>query len=340
MHSPACFSLPPFCSAAVPCQSKAPSFVLCTAKPRRPSRQERPQSKNETKPKRRYRYWSSLSNTVSELAQYLNGSQTLPTARELESAGRFDLASALRRHGWSHVSQVTGLPLAAVARPRSLYLVACTPSPPLRMRPYRYWKDFNNLDQALRPYVHNHGLPTARQLLEANRSELVRAIRMHGGSKAVARRMDVRPSSKPDWSDLSVVQHEVRRAMQRADSSDDQLPNVYIVRKFGTRGLLHAIQTHHGGMAQLVRTMYRSQAKKEPVTRKPRGYWTEERLISEVLRCARSLSETDEPLCMPTALQLKRIGRSDVLSAIDRAGGVRRVAKACGLRTKREISVP
>ncbi|CAN8075593.1 unnamed protein product [Agarophyton chilense] len=281
--------------------------------------------------KRRYRYWSSLSNTLNELTNYLNGSKVLPTPRELQQAGRQDLAAALRRHGWSHVSAVTGIPLASVARPRSLYLVACTPSPPLRMRPYRYWRDFRNLEHELRPLVRNNGLPSASQLVQAKRGYIVRAIRIHGGWKAVAHRMGVRPSSKPDWSDISVVQQEIRRAMQRANLDDTHSPSIHIVRKFGARGLTHAIRSRHGGMTAVVDGMQQSTKKYQKRNR----CWNEQRLRQQVMSCAKAISETDQPIDMPTAAQLRMLGRTDVIYAISKAGGFLQVAKACGLLSKR-----
>ncbi|PXF42911.1 hypothetical protein BWQ96_07358 [Gracilariopsis chorda] len=266
MHPPLTFVKPPLLPLSPP--PKPLRTLLCKAPSKAPSK---PPSKPPRRPPTRPRgYWCSLSNTLSELARYLDGSTTLPTARELEAAGRSDLAGALRRHGWAYVADKTGLQLASIARPRSIHLAACTPSPPLRMRPYMYWRNFDNLQAQLEPYIQNGGLPTAKQLLQAGRSELIRAISIHGGWKPVAKRMNVRPSSKPDWSDLSVVLRHVRLAAQTAGLSDAHLPGVPVLRRYGTRGLLSAIRTRHGGLSNIARIMSSSETPSPPTLRKPR----------------------------------------------------------------------
>lgn len=326
MLPPPTFASPPLLPASPP--PTAFPTVLCKA----PSK---PQRRSRTRPRG---YWCSLSNTLSELAQFLDGSTTLPTARELEAAGRSDLAGALRRHGWRHIADTTGLTLASIARPRSIYLAACTPSPPLRMRPYMYWRNFENLQAELEPYVQDGGLPTAKQLLEARRSELIRAISMHGGWKQVAERMNVRPSSKPDWSEISVVLRHVRLAAERAGLPEAHFPGMSVLRRYGTRGLLSAIRTRHGGLANICAIMSSSQTSSHPASRKPRGYWTVDTLRNEVMRCAKQLCEHEKPLHMPTATELRRIGRSDIVAAVGRAGGFRRIAKLCSLPRRKRRS--
>lgn len=63
---------------------------------------------------------------------------------------------------------------------------------PTTRRARGYWDAFASLEAELRPLLQPGrppALPTHAQLLAAGRSDVVRAIRIHGGSLAVAQRL-------------------------------------------------------------------------------------------------------------------------------------------------------
>lgn len=148
-------------------------------------------------PKRPYGYWTHLPNVLRELEVYLSEHPTLspgvmPTATQLTQDNRRDLAGAIRRHKWPVVAEAAGLVLSSIARPRSLNLVYCTTLRSGRMRPYMYWRDFGNLKREVLDHMRETGsekIPSAASLEKAGRSDIGRAIRMHGGWSVLQRRL-------------------------------------------------------------------------------------------------------------------------------------------------------
>lgn len=204
----------------------------------------------------------------------------MPTQSELIEAGRVDLAGAIRRYGsWKKVADEVGLVLSSISKPRSLNLIFCTKLK-LRsggMRPYMYWRDFENLRTELtntirqlcgdeEPAECGKVIPTAAQLEATGRSDLVRAIRMHGGWNAVAERLEMGVGFRPKeyWNHFPHVEEEVRRiiAEHMPVSDTDTMPSLGQLKQHGIPGLYNAVVRRFGGSAKVAKQMGLATAKK------------------------------------------------------------------------------
>jgi len=150
-------------------------------------------------------FWKDRNNVEKELKSWMKTRRTdrLPSQKELRQSGCSSLASAIDVHGGLAVfSGLLGVRLSA-------------------RRSNGYWQDFEVLSRALTPYLRsvNVGnatrggkdcaavfLPTQRQLRDAGRADLLRAIRCHGGSAAVARRMGIGVRRGGGWTEQELAQ--------------------------------------------------------------------------------------------------------------------------------------
>lgn len=167
-------------------------------------------------------------------------------------------------------------------------------------------------------------MPTANSLVQAGRSDLVRAIKMHGGWKAVACRMDVsvRGEGMGVFESFGGVEREVRHVMQVVGTQC--FPRREQLSIHGRKGLVSAIVRRYGGMRKVAARMHVTYV----AERRSRGFWSDEgNLKREVLGCVDVIGGT----LMPSATELRRIGRVDVVSAVRRCGGFEKVAALCGL---------
>lgn len=300
--------------------------------------------------KRPYGYWKRRENIHAELLDFVSEHSrkaVMPTQSELIEAGRLDLAGAIRRYGsWKKVADEVGLVLSSIAKPRSLNLIFCTELK-LRsggMRPYMYWRDFDNvrseLIDVIRVLCDNKELeecggviPSAAQLEDAGRSDLARAIRMHGGWNAVAEKLDLGVAFRPKdyWNHFSNVEDEIRTIIKEhmPDSDPKRMPSLAMISAHGTPGLYNAVVRRFGGSAQVATRMGLVTA------RKPHGYWSRENLRKEVLSSVKEICEQNpdrDPSLMPSKAELRSIGRGEVYSAVERMGGIHYIAPKVGLR--------
>lgn len=211
----------------------------------------------------------------------------MPTRVELLNAGRQDICSAIRRHGgWKVLSHALDWKATSIAKPRSLYLTFTTKKPVgERMRPYAYWRDFENVKQELqdylqlrRNYIEGNAkdgehlsdsnargkskkekrmgeqawklelFPTAKELRDNGRAGLARAIHLHGGVERVASKLGMRAKyrTKTYWQNFDNVKSELERIIQKAESDNGGLPDDVVLKKEGSQGLLKAIELHGG----------------------------------------------------------------------------------------------
>lgn len=145
----------------------------------------------------------------------------MPTATELQETGRQDLASAIRRYGgWEQCAKEADLILSSISRPRSLYLTYCTKLAPGKiMKRHKYWTEFDNLRKELVLFSQQHmnqhddvnsdrlQMPNMTLLENNGRHDLARAIRKHGGTYEVAKRLDLKSQyySRAYWKDFENV---------------------------------------------------------------------------------------------------------------------------------------
>lgn len=292
--------------------------------------------------KRPYGYWVQSGNLRRELRAFAAESADparMPTERELVAGGRADIAGAVRRAGsWEVVSRDAGLVLTSIARPRSLYLTYCTALRSGRMKPYMFWRNFDNLRAELLSFMEERGLaptaplPTASVLDAAGRSDLVRAIGLHGGVETVSRRLNLRTRyhTKGHWREFENVKRGVRDVML-VFGTPGVMPPLALLRENAPPGLWAAVVNFHGGAAGVAKRMGLPLAH----PRKPRGYWAvRENRAEEVRGFVDRLRDAGVYRyhgAMPTKAEMERHGRADLLRALERYGCFQEVAKDVGL---------
>lgn len=304
------------------------------------------------RPRRPYGYWKEKENLSSELRAFAaeNGEGwRMPTLAELLSAARGDLAGAIRRQGtWKRAADAAGLVLTSIVRPRSLYLSFCTP---IRgARPNNYWRDFGNIRRELLAHIAKtkagpssggaapdaRMLPSAAQLEAEQRSDLVRAIGLHGGFEAVASRLDlrVRYRSSRYWRDFANVERELLVFISEF-GVEGVMPPVAIIRRFAPPGLHTAIEQMYGGSTVVARRIGLECMN----PRRPRGYWKSRTNRLRELRAFVDFLKRNDPARdhsrMPTNMDMLRWGRADLAGGLTRYEGLSNAARLVGLRPNR-----
>jgi hypothetical protein len=289
--------------------------------PRRPARRAR-------KPNG---YWLDMSNLRSELETYAVLAHLpldeMPTAAALRAANRRDLDNAITKAGgYRAVARELGLSAKSDER-----------------KPHGYWKHFANIKAELHDFAAVHlagdtsNMPSLADLRAAQRMDIVHGIEQHGGFETVADRMGLeyvagKKKKAGYWKDWNVVASELtvfvaartQRQVPPAKSSANPavMPSQGELVRAGRSDLSEAISDFHGGFAAAAAKM---------------GYQPRHRdwslfcfLAREVYAFIREHNR-DLPV-MPTTAMLKARGRTDLMNAITKYGGMSTVAARLGLK--------
>ena len=225
---------------------------------------------------------------------------------------------------------------------------------PTNRRPKGYWDDPSSITKELSSFWEGIGVSTSstlppipsQQLLNYfGRNDLRWAIYRHGGREAVSEWLGGAPIIPGRWKTALAESHEMRQLVLDPSNeagrdlspffppkSPQQLKKRKTESPTGTN-------TQSGGNKEGdaddatdsdYTTLVRWQHKPG---RKPRGYWTEERVMVELLKYL--YDYTDErgrpSVWMPRPSELSEAGRSDLMGAIGRFGGHRKMCKQLGL---------
>lgn len=198
-------------------------------------------------------------------------------------------------------------------------------------KPHGYWNNFPNVGDEILTFNKESGtpgvMPTNEELIKAGRSDLSNAIRKHGGYLAVAKQLDLKLwyKAKPRryWDNFENVKHELL-ALANQQASPGRMPTEDELRKAGLSTLANAIRKH-GGVAVVAKILGLNLA----YTAKPRSYWNDfANLEGELLNFTKKHSTSG---VMPTKEELEKVGRSELIGAINKHGGFRTVAERLGL---------
>lgn len=165
-------------------------------------------------------YWRDEKNIDAELRLWMRQHgvlDRLPTQKELRKSGASSLAASIDASGG----------LAAIAERWGVSMAS--------RKPNGYWDNFENLAEALKPFLltrkkENGGgderndddavayMPTQQELMNAGRSDLIRAIRYHGGTKVVGRKL----SAKTRNVQLATEDDIVSELLQYVENKSEQ----------------------------------------------------------------------------------------------------------------------
>lgn len=183
------------------------------------------------------RYWSCIDNVVTEIVawkeRHNHTSSIMPTFRELRETSDFVLCRAIVAHGG----------MANVAQHLSLETARKHP------KPQGFWRQKGVLFDELLPFVRQGVLPTERELLAADRGDLVGAIRSAGGWCELAREWGLKTrrerTTKRSVS-LDEVLQGIRKVAKRHNLPDQIMPRHAQFVAANEKGLYRQIQ-HVGG---------------------------------------------------------------------------------------------
>ena len=133
-------------------------------------------------PRKRYQYWNDVRNVENELRNWMRQHKSLnrlPKHRELTETGQFALSRAVIKHG-------------GISAFVSRLHVPCYSK---RKKQEGYWQDVANVEKELRDWMQRHDckkFPTRDALRETGDSALASALRWHGNTEVMAKRLNVR----------------------------------------------------------------------------------------------------------------------------------------------------
>ncbi len=290
-----------------------------------------PRSKKRTSSRntREKGYWKVLKNVEDELHLFMkeNNMSTLPTQAMLRKKGKHSLASSIDHHG--------GLSIFASKMGLKLY----------KRRPNGFWSNLKVLNHELRQFIrdeegsHVDSMPTAQELVRAGRSDLVRAIRMHGGFSEVAASVGMKPHrSSKNWEEVRIL--NLLRVLKRNGIEISRTS----IRSADKPGLESAID-RLGGFPYFLELL--QEGKEECALILTDNFdddhiWSSESPKCERLNCpipyiervAKLLStwmSTRKPVGskdrLPTKQELEDAGRLDIWRSMQRAGGVQKMSE-------------
>jgi superfamily II DNA or RNA helicase len=179
-------------------------------------------------------YWNSFSTLENELIKFieLHTNGHFPSRNELEANKRFDLLSAIRKHGGpAKVANRLGLKAA--------------------YKPKKYWDDFSNVEKEAMDFIKLYGtpgiMPTFAEFKKHDRGDLAGAMIKHGGMASVANRLGLRETQKPFgyWDDFGVLEKELQIFIAE-NGEDGVMPTSRELRQAKRDNLVIAIGRHGG----------------------------------------------------------------------------------------------
>jgi hypothetical protein len=285
-------------------------------------------------------YWRKIDNVEKELRNWMekNGmSSVLPTQGMMRSNGAHSLASSIDYHG--------GLSVFASRMNLKLH----------SRRPNGYWQNFSALRAELLPYLTQGGtddgadeskpdgeglvMPTAQDLMKLGRSDLVRAIRLHGGFIQVALVMGINSHrSSRQWEEVGILK-VLRKLRDHGEHISRQT-----VRKADLSGLESAID-RLGGFPYFIKLLDDDKESCQLLftTSSMDDIWSSEQLcdqlecpspyIDKVANNVVIWMETNSEIKyrLPTRRELEVNGRLDLWRSIQRAGGLQKLSEYLGM---------
>lgn len=282
-------------------------------------------------------YWKIEENVERELDIFMKRNQmtTLPTQAMLRNHGEHSLASSIDYHG--------GLSKFAIRLGKKLH----------KRRPNGFWSNRDALKDEIHQFIWDHkregsegAMPTAQDLQKAGRSDLVRAIRMHGGFAQVALSIGVKPHrSSHQWGEVEIL--TFLREMQRNGSEISRKA----VRQADKIGLESAID-RLGGFPYFIKLLEDDEGSCAlhftACIKREDDIWLSDEPDCQYLNCpvpliekvgrklttwmsTRKSNNNNRRARLPTKRELEEAGRLDIWRSMQRAGGMQKMSEYLGL---------
>jgi SAM-dependent methyltransferase len=275
--------------------------------------------------------WDDFAILERELLAFIDAfgiPGVMPAYREFVGAGRTDLYKALRKY--------RGGPTAVAKR---LGLVDRHPLPDASAsKPPGYWKDFANVEPAVRHVVAVRGepglMPTGQEFEDAGFSGLAQAIvKHHGGIDAVARRLGLSAERQArvrnkGLDDVATFERALLTFIAEHGEAG-RMPTLAQFKQHGRSDLGRAIRRHHGGVRAVADRLGLALGYKKQQDR----YWADFANVARELTAF--VDEHGTPGVMPTNNQFRDADRSDLAAAILAHGGFPAVAERLGWASHR-----
>ena len=188
-------------------------------------------------------------------------------------------------------------------------------------KPKGYWRDWDNVERELREIIEENGgdFPTQTILNNIGRKIIAFSIyKYHGGTNSVREKMGykINIKSKDYWEDWDNVERELREVIEE---NGGDFPNNNRLREMSKSSLSSAITKHGGVNVVRERMGYIS-------SKKPKGYWQDWSNVEKELREVIEENGGD----FPNQTKLSKMGKSSLVVAITKHGGVNVVRERMG----------
>ena len=210
-------------------------------------------------------------------------------------------------------------------------------------RPSAYWQEIENIDSELRSFWESIGIdvnnesplaiPNEALLNHFDRHDLRYAIAQYGGREYVAQRLGAELISGK-WNES--CRHPYIEALLSSDNPAGKglSKSVPPIAPHVKRALARKIAEQNGKNSDLHQLRY-SQGERwaHQITRKPRGYWSEEKVVEELYEYLKMRKDaTNRPsVWMPKGSEITNEGRDDLRQAMIRYGGLDHFTKIAKL---------
>ena len=208
-----------------------------------------------------------------------------------------------------------------------------------------HFQDLTTLEAALLEFGAEHGtgntMPTKALLFIHGRSDLTHAIKRHGGSVAVARRLGLEMAKEQaldqHWNDTEVMSRELLLWIEQ-HGTPGTMPTQAQLYVSGRGDLASGISEHHSGFKAVTAALGLIPGSNPPSV-KPGAYWREwENVMAEMPAVSKACGVAEK---MPTAQQLFANGYSSLAVAISKHyGGMHKFAERLDLPMQHSNALP
>jgi hypothetical protein len=272
---------------------------------------------------------------IEECLNFYKQGKSPKDIEEITQIKQVTIRSWIRKHGlnkqnnWTETTDASQLSLSTIVS-----------APTKQKRKHSgHWKDFENVKQEIRNLNQQRGqlgmMPTAEQLKQLGRLDLIRAIsKHHGGFQSVAEQLGLEFKKKRAgyWLDFANVEKDILAFISQ-HNTPGVMPTKQDLEEAGEKSLAGAMNLH-GGFPEVAKRL----GLKLSYSRKERDHWKDtDNLKSELSRVVEQLGT---PGVMPSHEQLTEIGRTDLIAAISSNGGWTSVARRVGLTYSKKARNP